>query len=268
MKFVFYKSGDVLELEPNPAKVIERWFDYMFDNNINDKYTCNNSTAKIVSEKIKELNNTISQANYFISERTNGEASMFEFSPRILDQKFLNATHKKWVYLTDTYKNEIHPQPKFWHDVNRHVHDIESRFSADFKNQNDKKLWALPQEYKAEILPEDGDYWQNDLMLSFRDLGRHQHNQWMLGSHADYETSNYKNITLDFSYKHYIEQGGPDCTYQPSIPKGYIEWCKQQNLPILAPWLSIGKFKKYDRYEVRKIFHKNLIKDSTLGFEL
>ena len=268
MKFVFYKSGDVLELETNRAKVIERWFDYMFDNNVNDKYICSNSTSNLFSEKIKEMNDIIFRANQFISEKTNNQASLFEYSDGITDQKFLNETHKKWVYLTDTYKNEIYPQPEFWHALNRYIHDIESRFTADFKNRNEKNLWALPQDYKAEILPEDGDYWQNDLMLSFRDLGRHQHNQWMLGSDADFETSNYKNITLDFTYRHYIDHGGPDTTYQPAVPTDYIEWCKKQNLPVLAPWLPVGKFKKYDRYEVRKLFHKNLINDSTFGFEL
>lgn len=267
MKFVFYKSGDVLELEPNRAKVIERWFDYMFDKNINDKYKCQHSTAKRISTKIEELNDTIFEANEFISDKTEGEATIFEFSDGTLDQKFLNETHKKWVYLTDKYKNQIFPQPSFWHNVNHHVHDIEGMFSADFRNENEDKLWSLPPEYRTEILPEDGAYVQNDLVLSFRDLGRHQHNQWMLGSDIDDETNNYKTVSLDFGYRHYADQG-PDYTSEPPAPSGYVEWCKERNLSVLPPWISVGKFKKYDRYEVRKMFHKNLSEESTLGFEL
>ena len=267
MKLVFYKSGDSLNLEPNRAKVITKWFEYLFDNNINDKYFCNHSTCNRISDKIEELNNTIFEANQFISDKTNSEATVFEFSDGTLDQNFLNKTHKKWVYLTDKYKNQIFPQPSFWHNVNHYVHDIEQMFSADFRNENENKLWALPEEYRTKINPEDCTYVQNDLVLSFRDLGRHQHNQWLLGSDLDSETNNYKTVSLDFGFRHYTDQG-PDYTSEPLAPQGYIDWCKERNIEALPPWISVGKFTKYDRYNVRKLFYKNLSEESTIGFEL
>ena len=113
-----------------------------------------------------------------------------------------------------------------------------------------------------KIRPEDCEYSQHDLILRFDDLGKHQYDQWITGSSVDEETSNYKTISARFEY-----------AFNPQLNKGilpnpaYIEWCNQNNLQVMPPWIILGNFKK-NKWEIKQLMHQNLSRGLEVGFEL
>jgi hypothetical protein len=262
MKFVFLESGDSLELEVNSAPLIESWFEYLFENNLNLEYTSIHNTNNRIDQQLAEINSMIDFANKFLLDRVPDNKILFE-TGKELDQRWLNEIHRIWVFLTERYKNEIFPQPKEWHNVNHCVHNLEGMYTADFQN---KKSRFLPVEYHKLVQPSDCEFTQSDIMLAFRNLGRHQHQQWLTGSDVDDETNNYSTVSLDIGYRYFLETG-PIHNPIPA-PLEYQQWCQERNLLVLPPWISIGKFLKYDRMEVRKLFYRNLKNSNNIGFML
>ena len=262
MKFIFLKSGDSLELNVSRAPIIESWFEYLFANNLNLAYSSNYDYSADIEEHLASLPAIIDDANKFILGCAPENTLLFEPCDE-LNQTWLNETHKLWAMLTDKYKNNIFPAPPEWHKVNSIIHRIEGYYCANFKNIQDS---LLPEKFHKKIRPEDCEYTQMDLMLSFKNLGRHQQNQWLSGSDIDEETNNYKAISLDFEYRYFLETG--PITQPAPPPIEYQQWCNKRNIPVLAPWIPIGKFSKYDRNEIKKIFHKNLKDSKDIGFEL
>jgi hypothetical protein len=214
---------------------------------------------------LQNLRNAIKIVNQFATEK-NLPQLMF---PTItgLDQTLMNALHKQWVNRTnefsyivngDNIKEQYPAFAEAWQNVNTYIHALESYYSVFFSNNKNTHLEKI----NVKIRPEDCEYSQRDLILSFQDLGRHQFNQWQTGSDVDEETSNYKNIPSRFDYM-----------YHPYLIKdlppnpAYVEWCKQNNLQVMPPWIILGNFKK-NRWEVKQLMHQNLSQGLEVGFEL
>jgi hypothetical protein len=53
-----------------------------------------------------------------------------------------------------------------------------------------------------------------------------------------------------------------------SAPPEYIKWCTDRNIPVIAPYIPLGQFINVDKYEIRKIMYRNLLKGPLVGFEL
>ena len=266
MKFIFLKSGDYLELEPNNTPIASAWFNNIFSNKINMSFfakgkTCIWRTNQIISK----LNEAVDIVNQFAIEKNLPQLIFNKIGG--LDQSWMNAAHKKWVRYTTELSNVVNGDdtkkhyPTFvsaWQNVNTYIHDLESYYSVFFSNDDNSYLEKID----VKIRPEDCEYSQRDLVLSFHDLGRHQFNQWQTGSAVDEETSNYKRIPARFDYM-----------YHPHLIKGlppnpdYVRWCNENNLEVLPPWIILGNFKK-DRCEVRKLIHQNLSQGLDVGFEL
>jgi hypothetical protein len=266
MKFIFLKSGDYLELEPNNTPIASAWFDNIFSKKINMSFFAKGK-AYIGSTNLT-LNNlraAIKIVNQFATEK-NLPQLIF---PTItgLNQTLINAAHKQWVKCTNEFCHVVHSDdikkqyPEFaeaWQNVNRYIHAVENYYSIFFSNNDDSYLENID----VKIRPEDCEYSQHDLILSFQDLGRHQFDQWQTGSAVDEETSNYKNIPSRFDY-----------IYHPHLIKGlppnpaYVEWCKQNNLQVMPPWIILGNFKK-NRWEVKQLMHQNLSQGLEVGFEV
>ena len=262
MKFVFLKSGDSLELDINAAPLIESWFEYLFKNNLNLEYTSVHNANSRIDQKLTEINSMINSANKFLLDRIPSNKIFFN-SGKELDQPWLNELHRTWVLLTTQYKNEIFPQPEEWRNVNQCVHDLERSYTANFQN---KKSKFLPVEYHKPVCPNDCEFTQSDIMLEFNNLGRHQYQQWLTGLDINDETNNYSTVSLDIGYRYFLETG-PIRT--PIVaPIDYQQWCQERNLSVLPPCISIGKFLKYDRMEVRKLFYRNLKNGNDVGFIL
>lgn len=263
MKFVFLKSGDSLELAVNPAKIISVWFEHLFSSEANLKYSLRNSTQELkIKNNIQKLNDLIFLLNHRL-KITIPENTVFFDQCRELDQDWLNRCHKIWAMLTHAYRNIINgdtdPYPNEWHQINHLIHEIENTYFSHFYNT---ELPILPLEKHVPIRPEDGTYYQTDLFIHYGNLGRHQYNQWLVGTDLDEETSNYRTISYDIEYRYFLENA------PVPAPAEYIEWCKQRNIEFLPPWIPIGNFKKYSRHEVKKMFYKNLSDSSDVGFEL
>lgn len=264
---MFLGSGDSLEVEPNRAPIVTAWFEHMFASKSNlefytDGGSMGGSGSVDTDSKIKKLNISVKNMNQLLASSIPDNVDFFKYSDD-LDQPWLNDIHKKWVMLNDKYPGIIlgHDScfPQEWHDVNNCVHDIEYGYQAFFINN---KLPILPTELHTKIKAEDCQYSQIDLMLSYCNLGRHQYQQWLTGSDTDDETNNYKSIRYEFTYNCFL-----DIVDQPISPSvNYVNWCRRQGLEVLPPWISIGKFLKYDRFEVRKLFHRNLLTNGKVGF--
>jgi hypothetical protein len=263
MKFVFLESGDSLELKVNPAKIITVWFDHLFSSGANLKYSLNDTRQELsIEDNIKQLNSLIELMNYRL-KMTIPENTIFFDNCYELDQNWLNRCHKIWARLTHIYKDiingEEHRYPLEWHQINHLIHDLENRYLSNFYNTI---IPILPPEKHVLIEPEDGTYYQTDLLLHYGNLGRHQYNQWLAGTDLDDETNNYNAVSYNIEYRYFLEN--------PPVPAPteYISWCIERNVKILPPWIPIGNFTKYDRHEVRKLFYKNLLKSPDVGFEL
>ena len=261
MKLVFFDTGDYIEFEPANNPFIKKWFEFLFDKDLN-MYSLGKESLNQLEPIRKQLNNCIDKANAVV-EKINPSLINFFTKLEELDQNILNENHKKWALFTESNLNALYPQPDFWRDVNNHIHSLEGYYSIFFKNIASQD--PLGEEYFEKIEPEYCTYQHQDLLIHYTNLGRHQHNQWLTGSNVDEETNNYKTVSLNFEYKFNLSAGS---AYQrPEIhPPEYIEWCKQNNMQVLPPWIRIGTFTKIDRFEVRKIIHRNLKNNKLAGF--
>ena len=266
MKFIFLKTGDYLELEPNKSSIASAWFDYVFSKNMNMSYFAKgNAHVSRTDQIILKLNEAVDLVNKFSIEK-NLPCIMFD-KINGLDQNWMNLAHKKWVKYTHELKDivngdeTIQHYPWFvtaWQDINMYIHALENYYSIYFTNTKGAYL----EEINVEIHPEDCEYTQRDLVLRFDDLGKHQFDQWITGSAVDEETSNYKTISARFEY-----------TFHPQLVRGlpanpnYIDWCRENNLTVMPPWIILGSFKK-DRWKVKEIMHRNLSQGLEVGFEL
>jgi len=255
MKFIFLKSGDYLELEPNNTPIASVWFNNIFSKKMNMSYFARDTSFITRSNgTINNLNAAIDIVNKFAVEK-NLPKIMFDKIVGI-DQQWLNASHKKWVLQTDRLKNIVNGDDtkqnypgfvKSWQNINTYIHALEYYYSVYFT---------------IKIQPEDCEYSQHDLILKFDDLGKHQYDQWITGSAVDEETSNYKTISARFEY-----------AFNPQLNKGilpnpaYIEWCRQNNLQVMPPWIVLGNFKK-NKWEVKQLMHQNLSQGLEVGFEV
>lgn len=263
MKFVFLKSGDSLDLAVNPAKIVSVWFDHLFSSGANLKYSLSDSNQELkMKDNIQRLNDHIFLLNYRL-KMTIPENTIFFDQCHELDQNWLNRCHKIWANLTHVYKDIINsdnePYPPEWHRINSLIHDIENTYFSNFYNI---ALPELPHEKHVSMRSEDFEYYQTDLLIHYGNLGRHQYNQWSAGTDLDDETNNYKTIPYNIEYRYFLENP------PVSAPPEYINWCNARNIEVLPPWLPLGKFKKYDRHEVKKLFYKNLSECPDVGFEL
>ena len=266
MKFIFLKTGDYLELEPNNTPIASAWFNSIFSKKMNMSYFAK-GTAHVgrSNQIINKLNEAVDIVNQFAIEKNLPQIMFSRISG--LDQKWMNAGHKQWVKYTHELKDIVngddtqHHHPLFseaWQNINMYIHALENYYSIYFTNTKGAYL----EEVNAEIRPEDCEYTQRDLVLRFDDLGKHQFDQWITGSSVDEETSNYKTISARFEY-----------TFNPQLVRGlpanpnYVDWCRQNNLTVMPPWIILGSFKK-DRWEVKELMHKNLSQGLEVGFEL
>lgn len=265
MKLVFYKSGDYLEFEHKNTKFGNEWFDFLFDNEVNTKYRGEQNCwhAKSTEERLKLINSYITDINQFLKITVPNNTVFFE-NNATLNQPWLNDTHKKWVMLTDRYKNEIYDIPwelkNAWSEINNIVHYIEQGYKNSFYNT----LTSQMPKGLLTVTKEDCDFTQRDLVLNYDNLGRHQFNQWEVGAEMDEETNNYTTVSTSFTYI-YSQQDAALKNFAPA-PADYVEWCKHRNLEVLAPWVVLGRF-KLSTYDVREIIHKNLKEDICAGFE-
>lgn len=266
MKFIFLKSGDYLELEPNNTPIASAWFNNIFSNKMNMSYFAKGTSyIERSNQIINKLNQAVDTVNKFAVEKSLPRIMFSRISG--LDQKWMNAGHKQWVKYTQELKDIVNGDdtqqnyPLFseaWQNINMYIHALENYYSIYFTNTNGAYL----EEVNVEIRPEDCEYSQHDLILRFDDLGKHQFDQWITGSSVDEETSNYKTISARFEY-----------TFNPQMVKGvpvnpaYIEWCKQNNLQVMPPWIILGNFKQ-NRWNIKEIMHKNLSQGLEVGFEL
>lgn len=258
MKLVFLNTGDYLEFEPSTTKLVESWLTYAFDNNCNKWSIGNNSCSKIEQDLVY-INEAIKLANDFAAAKIKD----FERFPEVTeyDQDQLNNIHKKWVDVTDKNPNALYPKPQFWHDVNELVHSLEGSYYINFKNTKVEK--NIVPDWLKYYSAEGCEYVNAELTISYRNLGRHQYNQWLCGSDVDNETNNYISMSMDFEYRYSLEFNPHGLS--STEPLGYREWCERNNVPVLPPWIQLGRFKKYDRFEVRKIIHNNLKKNQHVG---
>jgi hypothetical protein len=266
MKFIFLKSGDYLELEPNNTPIASAWFNNIFSKKMNMSYFAKGTSyIERSNQIINKLNQAVDTVNKFAVEKSLPQIMFSRISG--FDQKWMNAGHKQWVKYTQELKDIVNGDdtqqnyPLFseaWQNINMYIHALENYYSIYFTNTNGAYL----EEVNVEIRPEDCEYSQHDLILRFDDLGKHQFDQWITGSSVDEETSNYKTISARFEY-----------TFNPQMVKGvpanpaYIEWCKQNNLQVMPPWIILGNFKK-NRWDVKELMHKNLLQGLEVGFEL
>ena len=64
MKFVFLKTGDYLDLEPNNTLIANSWFDYIFSKGMNTNYFAKDvAFINKTNEMFLELNNAINMYN-------------------------------------------------------------------------------------------------------------------------------------------------------------------------------------------------------------
>ena len=269
MKFVFLKSGDYIEFEPPKSKFVESWFEYLFNNNLNLDYNCSskNEIDNVVSG-LAQLNRNISHVNEFAKANFPEDDIKFDNCDE-LDQQWLNAAHKKWVLLNNKYGKHVNGHhlksayPEFykaWQDINHNIHSIEGWWSLYFGN---KKVWMLPNDSTAKITQEDCTFDQNDLILEFDNLGKHQFDQWATGAELDEETNNYEKISANFRYIFRYPY-----TKTSPAPSEYVNWCQKRNIPVLPNWVNLGRFPKYDVWTVKQIMYKNLRVDRQIGFML
>jgi hypothetical protein len=267
MKFVFLKSGDYIDFEPPKSKFVESWFEYLFNNNLNLDYTClSDEVINSSTLDIEKLNKNIDYVNNFSKDHLPDCKIEFD-NCNELDQKFLNISHKKWVNLTNKYSDHvnghhvksIHPEfHKAWQDINRNIHSIEKWWSLYFGNN---KTWMLPDKSTAKITQEDCTFDQQDLILEFDNLGKHQFDQWATGTIIDEETNNYEKISASFRFIYKY----PYQTQSPA-PSEYVTWCNSNNVSVLPNYVNLGKFPKYDIWTVKKLMYKNLKIDKQIGF--
>jgi len=265
MKFIFLKSGDYLELEPNNTPIATAWFTSIFSRKMNMSYFAKGShCVEHRNQVIKELNKSIAVVNQFATSMNLPQIIFDKING--LDQSWCNAAHKKWVRYTEELKYIVNGDDsqryyphfvKAWGDINNYIHDLEGYYSLYFTNTKGATL----DDVKVDIRPEDCEYSMHDLILRFDNLGKHQHDQWATNSEIDEETSNYKTISARFEY-----------TYNPVVPRGmlaipeYADWCKKNNLQVLPPWIILGNFKK-NRWEVKQLLHQNLSQGLEVGFD-
>lgn len=266
MKFIFLKTGNYLELEPNNTLIASAWFEYIFSKQMNMSYFARDASfVTRTNDTINNLNSAIDVVNQFAVEKNLPQIIFDKISS--LDQMWLNAAHKKWVRYTSELRNVVNGDdtkqnyPNFvksWQNINLLIHSLENYYSAYFTNTKGAYL----EDIKAEIRPEDCEYAQHDLILRFDDLGKHQYDQWLTDSSVDWETSNYKRISARFEY-----------TFNSQAIKGvpanpdYVNWCAKNNLQVLPPTIVLGNFKK-NRWEVKQLMHQNLSQGLEVGFEL
>ena len=264
MKFVFLKSGDYLEFKSKNTTFINKWFEFLFENNINSKYQSINPqwSTNLIEERLTAINEHIIKVNHFLKLHN----CLLFTNNYTLDQEWLNLTHKIWVLLTNRQKNEIYDMPPemriSWDEINRLIHFIEQHYSNEFYNS---ALPQVPASLGLKITAEDCEYTQQDLILSYNNLGRHQYNQWEVGSNVDDETNNYKTLSTSIIYS-YSYQSAAMKRYEPA-PIDYVSWCKKNKLEVLPPWVVLGRF-ELSKYTVREIMHRNLKNDASVGFEL
>lgn len=264
MKFVFLKSGDYLEFTPRPTEFVSGWFGFLFRKGIAQKFSGERECGSTVSaeSKLSEINKHIDDINNFLNIRL-PNADHFKNNPN-LNQQWLNDTHKQWVYMNERYKNEVYDIPdtvkQSWMKINSIVHNLEAYYQHEFNND---VILEMPKSENLIVKKEDCEFTQHDLMLSYKNLGRHQYNQWQVGYDTiNEETNNYTEVTTSFSFYHNVEN------YNYTAPPEYVKWCEQQNIEILAPWVVLGTFNIPDPWEVKEIMHRNLKDNSSVGFEL
>lgn len=261
MKLVFANTGDYIDFVPENNKFIDKWFEYIFNNDINEYEVLSSSTQNI-KNWISELNDALDESIKYANSRIKN----FEFNFQHLedlDQEILNYNHKQWAAATEKYLNELYPQPGFWCDINHLVHRLELNYNVCFWNKRSKE--PLGFEYVQYLKSEYCSYEAKDLVIHYTNLGRHQYNQWLTGSDFDEETNNYKTVSINFEYQYNLDS--MSSKVDRTAPSEYVKWCRDNYLEILPPWIPIGKFLKYDRHEVKKIMHRNLLRNKFFRFE-
>jgi hypothetical protein len=264
MKFVFLKSGDFLEFKTKKTKFSDGWFNFLFEKNIAQEFSGEHfrQISNNTERKLSDLNNHIDTVNNFLRIQLPGVA---HFSKSYnLNQQWLNAAHRQWVYMTARYKNEIFDIPastrNAWMQINNLIHELEMNYRHEFNNN---VVSEIPETENLKVEKEDCEFVQHDLVLSFRNLGRHQYNQWQVGYDSiNEETSNYNTISTSFSFYHSIDN------YRHAAPSEYVKWCEKQNIEVLAPWVVLGTFDIKNPWEVKEIMHRNLKDDSHIGFAI
>ena len=166
MKLVFYTTGDHLEFAPKNTKFVNEWFDFLFDKQLNSKYQGEQNSWHVNSteERLTAINKHIDDVNDFLKISLPTNTIMFENNDT-LNQPWLNSTHKKWVVLTDLYKNEIYDIPwelkNSWSEINNLIHFLELGYTNTFYNT---LLSHIPKGINLKVAKEDGDYTQRDLV--------------------------------------------------------------------------------------------------------
>jgi hypothetical protein len=266
MKLVFYRTGDFLEFNVKNTPFVNKWFEFLFDNKINSKYHGeeNNWHTGSSEDRLALINTYINDANAFLKINLPDNTMLFENSTT-LNQTWLNDTHRKWVVLTERYKNEIFDIPwelkQAWTGINNNIHYIELGYTDTFRNSTTAQI---PKSAGLVVTKEDCDYTQKDLVLNYDNLGRHQFNQWEIGSELNEETSNYDTISSSFTYVY--SQYTAAVKNFASAPTDYIDWCNRRNVEVLPPWVVLGRF-KCSSYDAREIMHRNLKDGRSVGFE-
>lgn len=263
MKLVFYTTGQHLEFEPNNTPIAEAWFEFIFSEKINSSYKAGRIFNVIQADQnIFKLNNAVDTVNKFFLDHQLPDLCFEKING--INQAWLNDAHKKWVRWTTEFQSVIFSEEikKSWENINLYIHLLEDLYAIEFSNQTINYLPKID----VKIRPEDCEYSQHDLLLSFNNLGRHQHDQWLTGSIPDDETNNYEMISTSFEYV---------CGFHPkNTPANpdYVKWCAENNLPVMPPYIILGNFKK-DRWNVKQIMHQNIsrghkIRSYRIGIEL
>lgn len=260
MKLVFIDSGDSLDITVPKSQFVRKWYEYLFTNDLNDCYDVGSSDHNTKEKELAELNANIRQSNEYIEKNIKNPHYLFKEILE-LNQDSLTAAHRQWVMISTLFRNEIGHPPKFWHDINNTIHHLENNYYAAFVN---RRTEFVPETLRVYIKPEDCQYTQGDLTLAFMNLGRHQYDQWLINCDVNEETNNYERISSRFEYR-YQMRNFPDRT-DIQAPAGYVKWCNRQNVPVLAPWISIGSFSTYDRNVAKQVMHKNLTAGQRIGF--
>jgi len=256
MQLVWQTTGDWLEIDLANPGLAEYWVESLNRDKINN---FNLIASKFDSTWPELLKTHISKINEFLISKLKITALESFQNLNLLDQRVLNDIHRTWIGLINTHPSLVTLIKKYdeklwihWNQINKKVHFIEEGFECVYCGQ---QYWETPNIFGTEIL----NFNQCQLQIIFSQEGRTNYNKWLVHDTNSIgpDTNNFKAIGSEVL----ISLSMP--LYRDA-PKNYIEYSKQNNIPVIGDILNLGNFQGFEENltELRHVYLRNVLHEN------
>ncbi len=262
MKLIIPKHDFEIELEVLNTNLADYWFDQIFKNNLQDKFSIKNTYGldNTYNTTYIKLINNIQICNKILNNYPEVFPERFqEVQYNDITQEWFNETHRIWAeaniknfhnVLRIFYDNKNKLAYHNWQEINPCVHFLErglnggSRTHVKLNEPYQRTFLSFTEKFSCN--EHDLQYNTTNFNLEFGDIGRPQFEQYMNNGKIGIETKNWKRITPNFN----IEFSRYNTVIETGPTEEYKDWCNTNNLKVLGPYAGLARFKHNQNYVI------------------